>query len=184
MVHPVRPTYQAVVDQALRTTGASSGWLLTLAGSTLRVVAAAGLAAERDLVGSELMPSGAQGYVLSSAQPAALMPQPNDPANDGAAGFPGVPTSVVAVPCGDEAPVGVLELAEKAGAMPFTFDDIESLATLASVAGAALSEGDDASIRVTTPAELAAGLERLAVGDPQRYVDTAQAFELLLGPQA
>ncbi|MCP3987876.1 MAG: GAF domain-containing protein [Actinomycetia bacterium] len=180
----MRPTYQAIVDQALRTTGASTGWLLAVTGSTMRVVAAAGLAAEYDLIGSELTPTGAQGYVLSSAQPAALMPQPNDPANNGAAGFPGVPTSILAVPCGDDAPIGVLELAGKADAGPFTFDDIESLATLASVAGAALTEGDDTSTSIATPAELATGLERLATIDPSRYAQAAGLIESLLGHPA
>ncbi len=184
MLHPVRPTYQAIVDQALRATGASTCWLLAVTGSTLQVVAAAGLAAERDLIGTELTPKGAQGFVLSSALPAALMPQPNDPASDGAAGFPGVPTSVLAVPCGDDGPVGVLELADKADARPFTFGDTESLATLASVAGAALIEGSDTSISVATPAELATGLERLATADPCRYARAAQLIESLLGHPA
>jgi GAF domain-containing protein len=184
MAHPVRPTYQAIVDQAVRATGASTGWLLAVTGSTLRVTAMAGLAAQHHPIGLELAPTGARGYVLSSAQPAALMPQPNDRANDGAAGFPGVPPSVVAVPCGDETPVGVLELAGKAGASPFTFDDIEAVALLASVAGAALSERNDVSIPVAAPADLVIGLERLAATDPRRYADTAQAIELLLGPPA
>ncbi len=184
MLYPVRPTYQAIIDQALRSTGASTGWLLVVTGPTMRVVAAGGLAAERNLIGSELTPMGAQGYVLSSAQPAALMPQPNDPANNGAGGFPGVPTSVVTVPCGDDGPVGVLELADKADAKPFTFDDIESLSALASVAGAALAEGHDTSAPIATPAELATGLERLAAVDPSRYAHTAQLIESLLGRPA
>ena len=181
MASPVRPTYQAIVDQALRTTGASTGWLLAVTSAGLRVTATAGLAAQRDLVGTESPSSGARGYVLSSGQPAALMPQPSDSANNGAAGFDGVPMSVVAVPCGDDSAVGVLELAEKSGANPFTFDDIEALATLASVAGAALIEDDDAPLDVVSPTELAIELEYLARRDPKRYADAARLIELLLG---
>ena len=181
MASPVRLTYQAIVDQALRTTGASTGWLLAVTNDGLRVTATAGLAAERDLIGTESPATGAQGYVLSSGQPAALMPQPSDAANNGAAGFDGVPTSVLALPCGDDSAVGVLELAEKPGASPFTFDDIEALATLASVAGAALMEEQDAPLDVVSPAELAVELEHLARRDPRRYADAARLIELLLG---
>ena len=184
MASVVRPTYQAIVDQAMRATGATSGWLLGFSGSELRVMATGGLAARRDLVGGQLTPTGAQGYVLSSGQPAALMPQPHDRANAGAAGFPGIPTSVLAVPCGDDTPIGVIELAEKPGAAPFTFDDIEALATLASVAAAALTEGDDAHRDVASPAELAAELERLAAYDPRRYADAARLIGSLLGQGA
>ena len=184
MSSAVRPTLQAIVEQSLRATGATTGWLLAVDGDSLQVVAAAGLASERDPVGRVVTPTGAQGYVLSSGQPAALMPQPSDPANDGAAGFPGVPTSVLAVPCGDDAAVGVLELAEKAGAAPFTFDDIEALAVLASVAGAALVEQEVVSVDVASPAELGVELERLAARDPRRYADVARMVESLLGQGA
>lgn len=184
MASRVRPTLQAIVDQSLRITGASTGWLLAVAGDSLRVVAAAGSAAEQHAVGRLVVPSGARGYVLSSGQPAALMPPPADPANEGAGGFAGVPTSVLAVPCGDEAALGVLELAGKANALPFTFDDIEALAVLASVAGAALLEEDIVPIDVVSPAELALELERLAVRDPRRYADAARMIESLLGQGA
>lgn len=184
MATPVRPTLQAIVDQALRTTGASTGWLLAVADDALRVVAAAGAAAEQDLVGRTVSPTGARGYVLSSGQPAALMPQSGDSANDGAGGFVGIPTSVLAVPCGDEAALGVLELADKASALPFTFDDIDALAVLASVAGAALLEQDVVPVDVVSPAELAAELERLANRDPRRYADAARMIESLLGQGA
>jgi GAF domain-containing protein len=181
----VRPTYQAVVDQALNVTGASTGWLLAVVDGGLRVLATSGLASGNGAApGTIITPTGAQGYVLSSGQPAALMPQPSDPANDGAAGYPGVPTSVLATPCGDDSVLGVLELAEKQGASPFTFADIEAVAALATVAGAAMLEADDAHVDVATPAELAADLDRLASHNPQRYADIARVVESLLGQGA
>ena len=178
---PVRPTFQAIVDQSLRVTGASTGWLLAVDDDGLQVVAVGGLAADADTVGRVLKPSGARGFALSSGQPAALMPPPTDAANDGAGGFPGVPSSVLAVPCGRDVAVGVLELADKANAMPFTFADIEALAGLASVAGAALAE-EDVHVDVRSPAELGAELTRLASRDPGRYTETAKLIDALLGP--
>jgi GAF domain-containing protein len=181
MTTSVRPTYQAIIDQALRASGASTGWLLAVVGGGLQVVATAGLAAERALLDQVITPTGAQGYVLSSGQPAALMPQPHDSANDGAAGYPGVPTSVLAVPCGEEATVGVLELAAKHDANPFTFDDIAAVASLAVVAGAALAEDAGPPPEIVSPAILANELARLATQNPQRYADTARLIEVLLG---
>lgn len=184
MATTTRPTFQALVDQALSATGATTGWLLVAADDGLEVAATAGRATTRDLVGTVIPATGAQGYVLSSGQPAALLPQPNDGANNGAAGFVGVPTSLLAAPCGDEAILGVLELAEKADAGPFTFDDIAIVATLASVAGAAISEGETAQQEVVSPAELANELSELAARNPNRYADTARLIESLLGQGA
>lgn len=180
----VRPTYQAIVDQASAVTGAGTAWLLRATGDGLVVAATAGSAAQRRLLGSIIVPTGAQGYVLSSGQPVALMPQPTDPANDGAAGHPGVPTSVLAAPCGNETILGVLELAAKPSSKPFTFDDIEAVSALASIAGAAFSEDDGTALDVVSPAELATELERLAASDPARYADTARVIESLLGQGA
>lgn len=184
MASPVRPTLQAIVDQAVRATGASTGWLLAVAEDSLRVVAVAGAALGSDVLDDLINPSGARGYVLSSGQPAALMPQSGDAANSGAGGFDGVPTSVLALPCGDDTAVGVLELADKAGGLPFTFDDIEALSVLASVAGAALVEHGVVPVDVATPAQLAADLERLRNQDPRRYADAARMIESLLGQGA
>lgn len=181
MVMSVRPTFQAIVDHATSATGASSAWLLAVVGDGLQVIATAGLASGNTTIGTVITPTGAQGYVLSSGQPAALMPQPNNLANDGAAGFPGVPISVLAAPCGDETVLGVLEVAEKEGAAPFTFDDIDAVAVLASIAGAALSEESVAADEVSSPGELAAELTRLATQSPARYADTARIIESLLG---
>lgn len=181
MVPPARPTLQAIVDQAVLTTAASTGWLLAVESDTLRVVAVSGTAAENRAIGSTTECVGARGFVCSSGQPAALMPRPDDLANLGAGGYAGVPGSVLAVACGHDGAVGVLEVADKHDALPFSFDDIEAVAVLASVAGAALTESEEATIDVPTPAELAAELERLAAADPRRYVDTARLIESLLG---
>jgi GAF domain-containing protein len=184
MTASVRPTYQAIVDQAMAATGASTGWLLRSTDDGLVVAATAGKATAGNLLGEGVIPTGAQGYVLSSGQPVALMPPPNDPANDGAAGFPGVPTSVLAAPCGDESVLGVLELADKSAAKPFTFDDIETASALAVIAGAAMTEDDGTALDVVSPAELAAELQRLASESPRRYADTARMIESLLGQGA
>lgn len=181
MTTSVRPTYQAIVDQAVAATGASSGWLLTVVDDGLVVAATAGLARQNASLGALVVPTGAQGYVLSSGQPVALMPQPSDEANASAGGFPGVPTSVLAAPCGDETILGVLELAAKEAAQPFTFDDIEAVSALAAVAGAAISEDDGIREDIVSPAQLAGELDRLAVEDPRRYADTARVIESLLG---
>jgi GAF domain-containing protein len=205
MSNQARPTLQAVVDQAVLATAASSGWLLDARTSELRVLAVAGSAAGGNgqpqhrppvshgqaaasgepngaAVGRVLTPTGARAYVLSSGQPAALLPQPDDRANEGAGGFPGVPPSILAVPCGDDA-VAVLEVVDKSGGQSFTFADIAAVSGLAAVAAAALSEGDEggSAAAPAAPADLAAGLESLAISDPARYRDTARLIETLLG---
>ncbi|MEM8922970.1 MAG: GAF domain-containing protein [Actinomycetota bacterium] len=160
-------------------TSASSGWLLAVRGDDAEVMAGTGSAA--GAAGRRVTPTGAQAYVLLSGQAVALLPQPDDPANDDAGGFAGVPPSVVAVPCGDE-PIGVLEVVDKVDGLPFNFDDIELLTALAAVAGAALAEGsaDAGSEPAVSPATLADGLERLATVDPGRYADTARLVAGLL----
>lgn len=182
MTASVRPTYQAIVDQAVAATGAASAWLLRSADGGLVVAATAGVA--RTAIGSPVVATGAQGYVLSSGQPVALMPQPNDAANDGAAGYPGVPSSVLAAPCGTDVVVGLLELAAKDGSSPFSFADIEAVSTLAAVAGAAIAEDDGTTYDVASPAQLATELERLAADNPGRYADTARVIESLLGQRS
>lgn len=184
MTTSVRPVYQAIVDQALAATESQTGWLLRATDDGLVVAATAGLAATHASLGSVITPTGAQGYVLSSGQPVALMPQPTDPANDGAGGHPGVPTSVLAAPCGEESMLGLLELAAKEAAKPFTFADIDVAAMLASIAGAAMAEDDGTPLDVASPAQLAGELERLAAANPTRYADTARVIESLLGQGA
>ncbi len=184
MTASARPTYQAIVDQAIAATDASTGWLLRSTDDGLVIAAAAGLAARDGVVGQVMQATGAQGFALSSGQPVALMPPPNDPANDGAAGYPGVPTSVLAAPCGTELVLGVLELADKEAGKPFTFDDIGAASALATIAGAAMTEDEGTPVDVVSPRELAAELERLASENPRRYADTARVIESLLGQGA
>ena len=181
MIASVRPTYQAVVDQAVAVTGAISAWLLGAIDNDLMVLATAGTASTYDCIGKYITPTGAQGYVLSSGQPATLIPPVGDTSNRGAAGCHGVPRSVLAAPCGTDTIYGVLELADKVNHEPFSFEDIEAVSTLAAVAGAALSEDDTGPIDVVSPHQLTSQLERLASGNPRRYADTARLIESLLG---
>ncbi len=184
MSDSVPPTLQVIVDQAVAATGASAGWLLGQDGpdgsGALRVRAVAG--GSTTTLGRVLTPTGARAYVLSSGEAAVLLPQPDDPANDGAGGFVGVPPSILAAPCGDD-PSGVLEVVDKADGLPFTFDDITVVTALAAVAASALADdaGNPAAPTVPSPEDLAAALGRLAQADPARYRDTAHLIAALLG---
>ena len=175
-----RPTYQAIVDQALAITGASTGWLLRYTNDQLVVMAASGTAARSVAPGTIVEATGATGYVLSSGRPVALMPQTSDASNDGAAGYPGVPPALLAAPCGADEALGVLELAAESSAGPFTFAHLESVSALAAIAGAALLEDDGTEPDVVSPSELAEGLERLAADSPARYAAVARATQTLL----
>ncbi|MEZ5412539.1 MAG: hypothetical protein R2761_31180 [Acidimicrobiales bacterium] len=97
---PARPVFQSLVEQAVAATGAASGWLLARDQTGLSVMAIAGPAADPGVVQAAHVPvAGARAYALSSGQAAALMPQPGDAASCGAAGYPGVPVSLLTVPC-------------------------------------------------------------------------------------
>ncbi len=120
--------------------------------------------------------SGFAGYVAASGQPLAMSPRRDDAR--GAEGIAALietrPGSVLAVPCGtDDAVHGVLELVEKLGGGPFSFDDVEIATLLAGIAGTALSSDGTAASDVPPPHELADGLARLASDDPQRYAALA-----------
>jgi GAF domain-containing protein len=179
MTVAVRPILQTVVDQSLLATGASCGWLLAATDHGFRVLAAGGpVAAER--VGTLVAATGARGYVLSSGQPTALMPPSDDTSNQGAGGHAGIPTSLLAAPCGREAVLGVLEVADRVDGGPFGFDDLEAVAGLAAVAGTALAVALD-PVEVPSPEEVAARLRHLAATDPRRYLDTARVIGVVLG---
>lgn len=179
-----RPTYQAILDAALAQTEATSGWLLADETQGLRVVATAGQAGSGYALGSHVEPIGAKAYALASGQPTALLPQAGDVANHNAGGAPGIPPSLLAVPCGDDEVVGVLEVSGKVGSRAFTFDDIQALSGLASVATAALLEQSDVEVAVASPAQLGAELGSLAERNPSRYASLAQVIEVLLGTEA
>lgn len=181
MTTQTRPTYQALIEAAVSATEAETGWLLAAHVDGLRVMAAAGGASGSAEVGSVVDAAGARGFVLSSGQPTALMPQGSDTANSGAGGGVGIPGSVLAAPCGEEQIVGVIEVAGKARGEAFDFADIEALSGLAMIADAALTEGNDVVLDVPSPAHLGRELENLAGRDPGRYAAMANMIESLLG---
>jgi hypothetical protein len=180
-----RPTYQAIVDAAISATGASSGWLLADRDDDgLIVLATAGQAAAHQDVGSTIRLQGAKAYVLAAGQPTALLPQPGDTANADAGGAPGIPPSLLAVPCGDDDIVAVLEVSGKGGGATFGFEDINALSGLARVAAAMILERDDALRSVASPAQLGSELENLAQRLPARYDNVARVIEALLSIEA
>ena len=82
------------------------------------------------------------------------------------------PASVLCVPCAhDDDVLGVLELVDKAGGGPFTFDDVELITVLANIAGSALAESAGGVVR--SPDELGGELRQLAADDPTAYVAVA-----------
>lgn len=175
---PVRPTLQAVVDQACRATGAACGWLLLVEPAGLRVAATAGAASGRGLEGSLVAATAVQRYALSSGQPAALLPPPGDPASVGAGGHPATPGALLVMPCGGDPVPAVLELADKRDGVPFDLDDLTRISILAAVAAAALTEHHDGAaageVAPPSPSVLSDALHQLARLDPARYRATAR----------
>jgi sigma-B regulation protein RsbU (phosphoserine phosphatase) len=180
----VRAVLDALARAATGATGASAGGLLVAAGERLRVAAAAGDLDPGRVVGAEVGPSdGVAGYVVSSGQPVAVAIRPDAPAATSAlAGLLGrSPATILCVPCaaGDEV-VGALELIDKAGGGPFTFDDVEVATLLGGIAAVAMAEAGTAAPAVPDPAQLAGDLRRLAGADPTRYAAVAPAVAALL----
>jgi GAF domain-containing protein len=177
----------AVVDAITRSvvdaTGATSGWLLTARGTGFEVVAVAGDAVPRLVVGRTVAHEGAAAFVAGSGQPLAIQPGP-----DGGGGVDDVaallgrpPAAVLAVPCTvDDRAVGVLLVVDKAGGGPFTFDDVEVATVLAGIAAVALADVAPAAAPVPTPAQLGHALAQLAANDPQRYARLAPTLGALL----
>jgi GAF domain-containing protein len=178
----MNPVLQAITRVALDASGATSSWVLALEGERLRAVGAAGERAG-ELLGVE-WPAGAgtAGYVVSSGQPIAIAPRGADRrlAEGLGAQLGRVPTSVLCVPClHDDAVLGALELVDKAGGGPFSFDDVELVTLLGSIAGAALSVGGT-EVAPRSPAEFATELARLASSDPGAYGALSVLLEALL----
>jgi GAF domain-containing protein len=178
----VDPVLQAIAGAALDATGAAASWVLALEGATLRAVGAAGERAGQ-LVGARMPAgSGTAGYVISSGQPIALAPRGSDARlADGLGAHLGRPsTSVMCVPClRDDVVLGALELVDKAGGVPFSFDDVEVVTLLAGVAGVALGiAGTEVPAR--PPGEFGAELAHLAASDPAAYVRLSVVLEALL----
>lgn len=175
------PAYQAIVEAAIASTGANSGWLLAVGSDGLTVMAIGGPARGPIATGTIIPAQGARAFVLASGQPAALMPQPSDQANRQAGGAAGLPGSVLAVPCGDPDVVGVLEVSGKADGVGFGFRDIESLSGLAMVASVLLAEQHDVVVEVTAPEQICAEIHALAQRNPGRYATVVGVIEALLG---
>ena len=173
-----RPTLHAIVQAAVDATGASRGWLLHINGTNFTVAAAYPHDEGVDLVGTERVIQGTAGFVASSGQPAAMQVRAGDDDNIGAGGAAGLPSALLAAPCGVEEVVGVLELVDPDGGT-FTFDDVETAALLADVAGVALDE-DEPALAPPTPAALAESLSRLERADSVRYAAIARAVQALL----
>jgi len=178
----IDPVLQAIVGAASDATAAAHGWLLGVDGENLRVVAAVGGDAGR-LIGAVLpAEAGTAGYVVASGQPLAMARHGDDPRfAEGIASLLGRrPDSVLSVPCStEEAVLGVLELADKAGGGSFSFDDVELATLLAGVAGASLAHAAPAPA-VPDAAQLASALEQLAATDPTRYAAVATVASALL----
>jgi GAF domain-containing protein len=176
----MNPVLQAVVGAAVGATPASRGWVLALHDGELRVVAAVGEGAG-DLIGVDVPGGGTAGFVASSGQPIALAPRSDDArlAEGVIALLASRPTSILSVPCGGDDVVGVLELVDKAGGGPFSFDDVEMATLLAGIAGAAL-EAPGGEVAARPPAEIGAELGRLASADPEAYARLATVVDALL----
>jgi len=173
---------QAIARAALDATGAEASWVLSLEGERLRVVGASGRGTA-ELLGSELpVGTGTAGYVVSSGQPMAIVPRGADArlADGLGARLGRVPASILCVPCHyDDPVVGALELVDKAGGAPFSFDDVELVTLLGGVAGAAIS-ALGAEVTVRSPAEFATELALLAASDPEAYARLSAVLEALL----
>ena len=177
------PVLQAIVRSATEATGAGEGWLLAVEDNDLRAVAAAGTQPGQALDVVVPGTSSAAGYAAASGEPIVLSPGSRDPRlGEGIAAALGrQPTSLLCVPCGTEqAVVGVLELIDKVGGGPFSFDDLELATILAEIAGAALAAAGATARPVATPDELATELRTLALNDPERYEAVATVLEALL----
>jgi GAF domain-containing protein len=178
----------AVVDAITRSvvdaTGAASGWLLTARATGFEVVAVAGDAVPRLVVGRTVPHGdGAAAFVAGSGQPLAIQPGRGEGSgvDDVTALLGRPPTAVLAVPCTvDDRAIGVLQLVDKVGGGAFTFDDVEVATVLAGIAAVALADDTPTSTAVPTPAQLGHALAQLAATDPARYARLAPTLGALL----
>jgi hypothetical protein len=180
MTELARPLLQTIIDEALAASGARCGWLLHNTNEGFVVVAIGRDGIEPVVgLGAHIPVKGARGYTLASGQPAALMPRPDDHSDEGIGGYPGVPPSFLVAEAGDG--TVLLEVAAKRDGSGFTFDDIDTVASLAQVAAAALEEQQSETVEVPSPASLAAELSDLAGRDLRRYREVAALVRGLLG---
>jgi GAF domain-containing protein len=178
---PPDPILHAVLRSAVDATGAAHGWVLVTEDDEL-VVRATTASDPAMLTARVPATSGYAGYVASSGQPLAMSPRRGDErSGQGIAALLGIrPSSVLAVPCGSDAVIGVLELVDKVAGGPFTFDDVELVTLLAGIAGEALVAGRDVAVDVPSPHQLGDDLLRLSATDPARYATVAALLGALL----
>ena len=186
MEHLPRALLQTIVAAAVEATAADAGWIAALVDDVeLAAVAVAGTdPAVVDQVLWQRTPlgTGAVGMVVQSGQPIALTATGGTSVDPWASALLGRdPGSLVCVPChDDDQPIGALQLVDKVGGGPFSFDDVEIATLLGPIIGSALAEGAGAAARVATPAQIGSDLSRLADADPARYAAVAQAVVALL----
>lgn len=177
-----------MVAGAVDATGAELGFVAGIDGDGLRILTAAGASIEGrpspgDLIGRPLRPGSTAGWVVGSGQPVAVQLSSDDPrVADEAALLGGQPPkNVLCVPCvWDDEPIGALQLVNKYGGAKFTFDDVEIVTLLGTVAGAALAE-DSADAGHRSAAELSGELRRLESADPATFRAVATMLEAVLG---
>ncbi len=176
----MRPTLASIVQAAVDATGAERGWLVAIDQEEAVVAAAVGDAGSIGRVGERVVLSAAASLALQGGHAAAISPGPTDTTNSGAGGHEGTPSSILAVPCGDEEAIGVIEVVSKTGGQRFSFDDVELCTLLANIAGSALAEDPDLR-SVPSAAELGSELRRLEAADSDRYAHVAELVGALLG---
>lgn len=183
MVRTPHATLQAITEAAAEATAASHAWLLALDGDGLVAIVAVGTDAGQAAGHVIRAGEGSTGYVLASGQPLALQPRPGDahPWADQHPLLRRVPRSILAVPCeAADGLVGVLELVDAVSGS-FSFDDVEVVGLLGSIAGAALAEGMRHGPRdVAHPDQLGRELAQIFADDPSRYARIAVVLEALL----
>ena len=178
----IDPVLDAIAHAATAAASGSHAWVVVRDKDELRIAAAAGDGSGALLGMPVSNEDGPAGYVVRTAQPAALARRDDAGASDGIASRLGTsfgPT--LCVPCSDSDDVfGALEVVGNAGRPMFSFDDVELVTLLGTIAGAAIGDGGP---RQDVPAatELAAELERAELEDPRRYAALATTISALLG---
>lgn len=186
MDHAPRPLLQTIVHAAVEATAADAGWIATVVDeeqlAAVAVASVDGALIDRVLWQRTVLGSGVAAMVVQSGQPIALSATGETVIDAWSAALLGrAPASLVCVPChdGDRA-VGALQLVDKVGGGPFSFDDVELATLLGPIVGVALAEGAGATARVASPAQLGGDLARLSDADPDRYAAVAQAVAAIL----
>lgn len=184
---PIDGAGALVLDSILRSavdaTGAANGWIVVRSNDNLVVAAVMAESDLRQLQGTTVSSASSAGFCMASAEPAARQPRSDDSTATDAAGYRGVPSTLLTVPCVDDqhGTVGVLELAEKVGGA-FSLDDVELVSLLANVAGTVIATASGGvADDIPTPTELGAELNRLYVTDRRRYTLIANTVLALLG---